>query len=139
MVLPLPNGRIYFLVFRKMLSPAGKLPPLVNVFRRVQRATKGCPIRTRLRIRTLVVWLITTCKAAVPTAFLYGPFFSGSGTLLDNDGPDLALFACYTWNDGCGVSAEDAVIFFDLPFKLQKQNTQPLEELGGVRGPLPRR
>ena len=70
-----PTGRIHFLVCRKMLSPAGKLSLLANVFTRVQRARKGCPISARLGIRTLVAWLLSTCKGAVPTAFLHGPFF----------------------------------------------------------------
>ena len=67
-------------------------------------------------------------------------FFSpGVGATLGNYVPDLILFAFGNWNDGVGVSAEDVVIFFDQLFKLPKQNTQPLEELRGVRGHLPRR
>jgi hypothetical protein len=122
-----------------MLSPAGKLSLLANVFIRVQRATKGCPVRTRLGIRTLVAWLASTCKGAVPTAFLRGPFFPGVGATLDNHVPDRTLFAFGNWNEGFGVRAEDVIIFFGHLFKLPKQNTQPLEELRSVTVRLPRR
>ena len=135
----LPAWRFQFLVCRNMLSPAGKLSLLANIFVRVQRATKGRPVSTRLDLRTLVAWLVSTCKGAVPTAFLRGPFFPGVGATLDNYVPDRTLFAFGNCKKGFGVRAEDVIIFFGHLFKLPKQNTQPLEELGGVGGNLPRR